>query len=110
MKKLIGFVLVFVLLSCGFVSASVTVHNLTLKQQYAPYDFLSGDINLTINDERLDGVVSSNLGGDVMTLGDWLDGGGDCVPSDCSVGYDSSGSAVDSLELDVGVGKEFFEF
>ena len=46
----------FLFLVCafvGFVSASVDVHNYSFENSYVPFDFVSGEINLTIVGEEL---------------------------------------------------------
>ena len=83
----------FLFLVCafvGFVSASVDVHNYSFENSYVPFDFVSGEINLTIVGEEFSEKVTSNDGGEVG-LGDFLKDSGViyyCSPPDCSNGYD----------------------
>jgi PKD repeat protein len=96
MRK-IGVILVFVLVFClGTVSASITVHNLSVKDSYAPSDILEGKINLTISDIRHDTMLTTGSGKE-MLFGDFLSANGVvlsgvCTPSDCSSSYVTSAS------------------
>ncbi|MCD4771107.1 PKD domain-containing protein [archaeon] len=80
-----------VLLLCGFVSASVDIHNSTVEGDYFLSEIFKGTINLTIEDERYDERIVS--GNQIIELGDFLEKNGalfNCSPSDCSMGYEAS--------------------
>jgi PKD repeat protein len=91
-------VMVFVLaLAVGFVSASVDVHNYSVDDEYSPFEILTGDINLTIEGEEYDELITSN-DDDEIKLGDFLNASGvlfSCSPPDCSKDYSSSVGVLD---------------
>jgi len=80
-----------VLLLCGFVSASVDIHNSTVESDYFLSEIFKGNINLTIEDESYNEEIVS--GSQRNELGDFLEKNGvmfNCSPSDCSMGYEAS--------------------
>jgi len=82
----------FLLISIS--SASITVHNSSLKTQYFSSETISGEVNLTINDEDFNSELKSNRG-DSLSLKNFLMWNGadyTCTPLDCSNGYESLSS------------------
>jgi len=80
----------------SFVSASVDVHNYTIDDSYSLSEKVKGEINLTIEGEDYDEVIS--FGDEEIGLGVFLEDNGvafDCFPSDCSMGYEVSSGVVD---------------
>ncbi len=84
-------------LALNFVSASVEVHNYSVDFEYSPFEVLTGEINLTIDGEAYDDLITSN-DGDEIRLGDFLNASGvlfECSPPDCSRDYSSSAGVLD---------------
>lgn len=109
MKFKIG-VLVFVLLVCVLsfsfsVRADLDFEDVEIEKEYSAYEFISGKGNLSVFEEEVDGVFSSNLDGEISLI-DFLEANGysdefECVPSDCSSRYEFSGDEVEkSFSLD----------
>ena len=110
MKRLVMF---FVLaLALSFVSASVSVHNITVDIAYSPFENLSGEINLTIEGEGYDDLITSN-DNDSIGIGDFLNASGvlfGCSPPDCSKDYTASSGGMDN-SFDIGTsGKSYLGF
>jgi len=84
-------------LAVGFVSASVDVHNYSVDTEYSPFEVLTGEINLTIEGEEYDGLITSN-DNDEIGLGYFLNASGvlfACSPPDCSKDYSSDVGVAD---------------
>ena len=89
------FVVCLLVFSSVFVFADIDVHNFTFTQSYSPYQFIEGEINLTIEEESYNYLLTSNLNTSGVLLGDFLEDNGYfgddfCTPSDCSNDYDAS--------------------
>jgi hypothetical protein len=90
------FLLLLVLTLC-VVSASVSVNNVTLVTTYAPYENISGEIDVTISGENYNELITSN-NGDSIALGSFLSASGSlftCSPPDCSNDYSHSSGSQD---------------
>ena len=80
----------------SFISASVEVHNYSVENFYSSGNTVKGEINLTVAGENYDEEIVSNRGDDIL-FGDFLTLNGadfECVPSDCSNGYEYSEEQV----------------
>ena len=90
-----------ILFLCSVVGASVDVNNYTVKNDYFLLENIDGEIDLTIEGEEYNEEFS--FGSQEILFGDFLVSNGvlfDCVPTDCSMGYDSSDPAADkSFEI-----------
>ena len=110
MKRLVVF---FVLaLALGFVSASVSVHNLSVDVAYSPFENVSGEINLTIEGQEYDELITSN-DNDSIGLGNFLNASGvlfECSPPDCSKDYTSFGGGADNSFSISSLGKNYVGF
>ena len=107
--KRVWFLFLFVLL-IGLVSASVEVRSSNVQGTYSKGDILSGTVDVSISEDSLGGVITSNYGGS-MALDRFMDLNGvsySCTPSDCASVYTklTSGSsktfAVSSGETSYG--------
>lgn len=108
MKK-IGVFLFFVIISFAFVCASIDVDDYFLKTTYIPFEKISGNISLNIENENFDSLITSNLDGEV-SLSDFLDDNGadyECSPSDCSSDYEYSNAETSKI-IDVNSGEDSF--
>lgn len=84
-------------LTFNLVLASIELNNYTFKTTYAPFDDISGKINLTIIKEANNLEFSSNQGGEI-TLKELLNlnkKNYSCYPRDCSQSYDINNGAED---------------
>jgi len=96
----------------GFASASITLNNYTLKKTYSPYEIISGQINLTISNEKLDAVLSSGWG-QTISLRDFLDNNSasySCSTFDCSDDYNFSRGEESKKFLIDAAKKNYFGF
>ena len=102
-------VILLILFSLAFASASVNVHNLTLQSSYFPYELIKGEINLTISDEDFNSVITSNLEGEVLLSAFLEDNGADysCTPIGCLSDYTFSGNEIEKT-LDVSIGESLY--
>jgi len=105
----------FLLLACWLVvlvSASIDVYNYSVVDSYYSLEALSGRINMSIQDENYDELVTSN-DNDSMMLGDFIEASGNipyCYPSNCLSAYGSSGGSS-SKEVGVSLSdKEYVGF
>jgi len=95
-----------------FSSASLNVKKFSLKKTYSPYEFLSGTINLTITDEKIDSGISSNLG-DSMSFRDFLDlneADYSCSNEFCEIYYSYSGENSEKTISISNNNKSYFGF
>ena len=92
MKRGVGFVLLFVLLILYSFSVdaslknNVTIHNVSVKDSYAPGEALTGIINISLDGFPLNSFVNSNFGGQI-TLRELLKKNGEqifCESYNCS--------------------------
>jgi PKD repeat protein len=99
MKK---WLVIFVLVSLSFVSASIEVHDYDIVLGYSSLENISGEINITIRGEDYDSLITSN-DDDEIALGEFFENNGIvdyCVPRDCSKNYKAvSGSLENSFDL-----------
>ncbi|MDO8622615.1 MAG: hypothetical protein Q7R52_00040, partial [archaeon] len=75
------------------ISASFTLGNYSIKENYASQDYLEGWINISFKDEPADSNLSTNMG-DSLRLVDFLNKNSvlySCVPKDCKKGYTLDG-------------------
>lgn len=113
-KSVIMFVTLF-LLSIGLVLANVDFYEeINFKKIYSVDEIISGKINLSVEGEDLDSEIMSSLDDDTISLEDFLENNSvvyDCVPEDCSNGYEVSGSGSGSKSIPVSsIGKKYFGF
>jgi len=90
MKRGVEVFAVFAVL-ISFASASVTVGNFSMQSVYEPAELISGTIDLTIEDEPFNEIISSNAG-DEITLKDFLDANFadyDCSSAECDMDYEA---------------------
>ena len=105
MKKIL-FAFIFAILLIGIVSASFSIGNLShsIDKQYRPTDNIRGWINISLENEPINSLFSSNYNNYINLLDLILSNGEnsldyDCTPSDCTVDYSSvSGTGETSKE------------
>jgi PKD repeat protein len=89
MKKKLMMYLIFIL-SINLVLASFTLNdNVSLEAEYVRGDIISGAINISILDESIDYLLTSNLDGSI-TLGNFLTSNGErdfCSTANCVSDY-----------------------
>ena len=108
------FVLIFgillVIVSLGVVSASFIQGNGTeIEEDYAPGALLRGSLNISLENEPVNSLISSNFQGSINLI-DFLDENFlsypedfSCIPSDCEEGYVSTnGQPSKSFSLNYG--------
>jgi len=105
MKKIRGTIFLIVLLSITIVCASLDVNDYYIKNTYIPFEKVSGNISLTIENENFNSKITSNLNGN-MTLGDFLEKNNadyECSPTDCSSDYEfSDGEITKTIKITSG--------
>lgn len=102
--------LILLVLSVGFVSATVIVHNASLKENYFLNETISGTVNLTITNENLASNISSSSF-EKVSLKDFLDFNGaayTCEPLNCGKSYSSVSSGNSKTLKVVGSGDYYF--
>jgi len=86
MKK--GLVIfLFIAFLFSFVAADFSVDEFDVEEIYTPYELISGSINLTLDDEILDNLFTTNIDDKTISLREFLDlnkASKSCTPSDCS--------------------------
>lgn len=104
------FILFLAILLVGVVSASFSLGNVShsVERQYSPSDSLIGWINISLDNEPINSLFSTNFNDhitllDLILIND-LDDGTDytCSPSDCTLNYASisgSGETYENLVL-----------
>jgi hypothetical protein len=94
-----GMIFLALIFLVGFVSASITVQNSSVKSVYVPFEPLSGYINLTLKGESFLQDITSSSGGKI-SLKDFLtenDADYSCDPYDCSSNYEDGSSSTDKI-------------
>jgi len=86
-------ILLLLIFTFSFAMASVSVGDYTIDKAYSPFENITGGINLVIDGEAYDELITSN-DDDVISLGEFLERSGnlfECSPRDCSTDYTFSG-------------------